>query len=129
MLYLADTLDQLGLPSLEQIKEAKWVARQNNYTYLLARSGDVQGDMNWRKQEYQSAFNHYREACQYMAMRGFPEFNRILRKLNDLLIDIPANFLPGVIDALLSYWLELGLNETYPQLPENCKEVSRHMLL
>ena len=129
LLHLADALDRLGRPSLEQIKEAKRVARQNNYSYLLARAGDVQGDMYWRKQEYQSAFNHYREACQYMAMRSFLEFNRTLRKLNDRLLEVPANFLPGVIDSLLSYWLELGLNETYPQFPEICKEVSRHMLL
>src|SRR5256885_17133205 len=85
--------------------------------------------MHWRKREYQSAFNHYREACRYMAPRGFPEFNRSLRKLNDLLLEVPVNFLPGVIDALLSYWFELGLNEKYPQFPEICKVVSRHMLL
>ncbi len=46
-----------------------------------------------------------------MAPRGYPEFNRILRKLNDLLLEIPAHFLPGVIDLLLSYWFKLGLDE------------------
>jgi tetratricopeptide (TPR) repeat protein len=129
LLFLADALDRAGFPWLEQIKAAKRIARQNNYTYLLARAGEVQGDMFWRKQEYQSAFKYYRGACRYMAMRGFPEYNRMLRKLYDLLLEIPSNFLPGVIDLLLSYWFKLELDKTYPQVPEICREVSRHMLL
>jgi len=129
LLYLAEALDRRGHPSLEQIKEAKRIARENDYTYLLARAGEVQGDMYLRRQEYQTAFKHYRVACRYMALRGSPEFNRTLRRLNDLLLEIPGNFLPGVIDSLLSYWYEMGLDERYPELPETCKEVSRHMLL
>jgi tetratricopeptide (TPR) repeat protein len=129
LLYLADALDRAGSPSDEQIKEAKRIARKNDYTYLLARAEEVQGNMYRRKQKYQSAFRHYRVACRYMALRGSLEFNRMLRKLNDALLEIPGNFLPGIIDSLLSYWYELGLDEKYPGLPETCREVNRHMLL
>jgi len=129
LLYLADALDRVGRPSDEQIKEAKRIARKNDYNYLLAQAEDVQGNMYRRRQEYQSAFRHYRVACRYMALRGSLEFNRMLRKLNDALLEIPGTFLPGVIDSLLSYWYELGLDEEYPELPETCREVSRHMLL
>jgi tetratricopeptide (TPR) repeat protein len=129
LLYLAEALERVNLPFDEQIKEAKRIARKNDYTYLLARAGEVQGDMYLRRQEYQRAFKFYRVACRYMAPRGFPEYNRTLRKLNDLLLEIPSKFLPGVIDSLLSYWYEMGLGEKYPALPEICKEVSRHMLL
>lgn len=129
LLYLAEVLDYIGQPSREQIKEAKRIARKNDYSYLLARAGDLQGDMYLRRQEYQSAFKHFGVACRYMALRGNPEFNRTLRKVNDLLLEIPSNSIPGVIDSLLTYWYELGLNEKYPELPEICREVSRHMLL
>jgi tetratricopeptide (TPR) repeat protein len=129
LLYLAEALDHIGQPSSEQIKESKRVARNNDYTYLLARAEDLQGDMYLRRQKYRSAFKHYRVACRYMASRGNPEYNRTLRKLNDLLLEVPDSFLPGVIDLLLSYWDELGLTEKYPELPEICKEISRHMLL
>src|SRR5207237_1499536 len=108
-LYLAEALDRIGRPSDEQIKEAKRIARKNDYTYLLARAEDVQGDMYLRRQEYQIAFKHYRVACRYMALRGNPEYNRMLRKLNDVLLEIPSNFLPSVIDSLLTHWFELGL--------------------
>jgi tetratricopeptide (TPR) repeat protein len=129
LLYLADTLDLLGRPAGEQIQEAKRIARLHHYDYLLARAGEIQGDMSLRKQEYQGAFKHYRVACRYMAQRSSVEFNRMLRRLNDSLLEIPPSFLPGVIDLLLSYWQELALDVAYPGLPEVCREVSRHMLL
>jgi hypothetical protein len=129
LLYFAEALDQIGLSWNEQIKEAKRIARKNDYSYLLARAGEIQGDMYLRRLEYQIAFKHYRVACRYMALRGFPEFNRTLRKLNDVLLEIPGNFLPGVIDSLLSYWYELGLDGKHPELLEICREVSRNILL
>jgi tetratricopeptide (TPR) repeat protein len=129
LLYYGEALDRIGFSWNEQIKEAKRIARNNDYTYLLARAGELQGDIYLRRKEYQSAFKHYRVACRYMSLRGFPEFNRTLRKLNDVLLEIPGNFLPGIIDSLLSYWYELGLDKKYPELLEICREVNRHMLL
>jgi tetratricopeptide (TPR) repeat protein len=129
LLYLAEVLDHLDLPSEEQVKEAKRIARRNDYSYLLARAGDVQGDMYFRKREYQSAFRYYRISCRYMTQRGSPEFDKEIRKLNDQLLVVPVGFLPGIIDSLLSYWYELGLDEKYPQLPRVCREVSRNIFL
>ncbi len=129
LLYLAVALDYLGKSPVEQIKEAKRIARANDYSYLLAQAGEIQGDMFLRRHEYQSAFKHYRVSCRYMALRGSPEFDRTLRKLNDSLLEVPPGFLPGIIDSLLSYWYELSLNETYPELLHVCREVSRNMLL
>jgi len=129
LLYLANALDYVEQPSSEQIREAKRIAREHSYTYLLALARDFQGDMAWRKKDYQAAFKHYRVACRYIAERGFPESQRALRKLNTRLLETPTNFLPGILDSLLSYWYELGLEKQYPQLPQICREVSRHMLL
>ena len=129
LLYLAEALDKAGFSSSEEVREAKQIARHNDYNVLLARASEVQGDMYLRKQDYQSAFRQYGMACRYMALRGALEYNRALRRLNDTLLEIPSNNLPGVIDSLLSRWSELGLNKEFPQLPEICREVSRHMLL
>lgn len=60
LLYLAETLDYLAQPSDALVKEAKHIARENDYSYLLARAGDIQGDMDFRKGEYQSAFRRYK---------------------------------------------------------------------
>jgi tetratricopeptide (TPR) repeat protein len=129
LLDLAESLDYAGLDSREQVREAKRVARKNNYQDLLGRADEVQGDIYYRKQEYQSAFKHYRVACRFMALRGSPIFDKFLRKLNDVLLDVPNNFLPGVVDLLLEYWYALGLDQEYPQLVSIGKEVMRHMIL
>lgn len=129
LLTLAEALDQTGQSAFEQLKEAKHIARDNSYNDLLGRAAEIQGDMSYRRQEYQSAFKYYRVACRFMALRGSPDFDRFLRKLNDVLLDVPNSFLPGVIDSLLEYWFALGLDREYPQLVSACKEVIRHMVL
>jgi tetratricopeptide (TPR) repeat protein len=129
LLYLAQALDSFGQPSQALIQEAKRIARKNNFSYLLARAGEIQGDMCLRRQEYLSTFRHYGISCRHIAERSSLEFDRTLRKLNDNLLEIPGDYLPGAIDVLRSYWSEEGLDEKYPQLPAVCKEVSRHMLL
>jgi len=129
LLYLADATDRFDLPADELMKEAKRIARNNGYSYLLAQAGEFQGDIYLRRKEYQIAFKHYRVACRYMAQRGSPEFDRTLRALNDLLLAVPSGFLPGIIDSLVTYWYELGLAENSPQLLRMCHDVSRNMLL
>lgn len=129
LLDLAESLDYVERDASDQVKEAKRIARKNNYQDLLGRASQIQGDICFRRQEYQSAFKHYRVACRSMALRGSPVFDRFLRRLNDVLLDVPSNFLPGVIDLLLEYWYALGLDQEYPQLVSTCKEVSRHMIL
>lgn len=129
LLYLAQAQDRLEQPTQLAIQEAKRIARKNNFSYLLARAGEIQGDIHLRKEEYLSAFKNYGISCRYLAERSSLEFDRSLRKLNDKLLDIPANYLPGIIDVLRSYWSESGLDGKYSQLPAICKEVSRNMLL
>jgi tetratricopeptide (TPR) repeat protein len=129
LLYLALTCDYMELPLAEHIKEAKRIAWRNDHSYVLAFAEEIQGDMLLRRGEYLSAFKHYRVACRYYAERSRPEYDKFLHNLNDKLLELPANYLPGVIDLLLSYWSELELDKSYPQLPGICREVSRHMLL
>jgi tetratricopeptide (TPR) repeat protein len=129
LLYLAQAFENLDQPAQAFFKEGKRIARKFNYSYLLAVAGEIQGDLSLKRVDYLSAFKHYGTACRYMAERSTPEFNRILRKVNDRLLDIPSDYLPGVIDVLRSYWTEFELDEKYPQLSIICKEVSRHMLL
>jgi tetratricopeptide (TPR) repeat protein len=129
LLYLAQAYDGKGKPFQEQIREAKRIARTNDFGYLLARAGEIQGDLYLKKREYLRASKGYVIACRYMAERSSLEFERMLRRLNDILLGMPASYLPGVIDTLLSYWYEWGLDKHYPELPVVCREVSRHMLL
>jgi hypothetical protein len=130
LLYLADALDRFGLPSMHHVQEAKRIARKNDYKILLGKAGEVQGDMYYRKQDYRGAFKYYRVACHYLALRGSPGFDRFLRRqVNDRLIEMPGNFLPGAIDALLQYWYDMGLDKEYPELLDVCREVSKHMIL
>ncbi len=129
LLYLVEVLDHLGYPSLEQVKEAKRIARKHDYKVLLGKAGEVQGDICYRRQDYRGAFKYYRVACHYLALRGSPEIDRFLRRLHDRLLEMPGNFLPGALDSLLQYWYDMGLNETYPQLLHVCREVSQHMVL
>lgn len=129
LLYLAASLEHLGQPSSELIKEAKRISRKHGYNGLLGKAGEIQGDMYYSKQEYQRAFKFYRIACRYIALRGSPEFERFLRKLYDVLLEIPTSFLPGAVDSLLEYWFDLGMDKEYPQLLNICREVSEHMVL
>lgn len=129
LLDLVTSLDHLGLSTDVQMREAKRIARKHNYYRLLGRAGEIQGDIFFRRQEYQRAFKHYRVACRYMTLQGTRTFERFLRRLNDVLLDLPSNVLPGAIDSLLEYWYDLGLEKEYPQLLRTCKGVIRHVIL
>jgi hypothetical protein len=129
LLYLALALDYLERPSDEHIREAKQIARRNGHSYLMALARELQGDICFRRSAYQRAFKHYRVACHYYAERSKPEHDKFLNSLYNKMLELPAAYLPGVTDLLLSYWHALGLDKSYSQLPDICREISRHMLL
>ncbi len=128
LLFLADALDHLGLSSSEQIEEAKSIAYEGKDVSLKGRVQEVQGDILLRKQEYLHAFVHYRVACHDMALQGSQEYERIMRKVNDILLEIPEKFLSSVLDVLRSYWYEMDLDKTYPAVIEMCREISNYKL-
>src|SRR5205085_9961773 len=101
LIGLAESLEHIGQSSIQVLKEAKRISYRYSYHYLLGRAEEIQGDVEYKLQKYRAAFKHYRVACRSMALYSHLEFERFLRKIDDLLIDTPTDFLPGIIDTLL----------------------------
>ena len=130
-LYLAEVYDHLGKPPQELMREAKRIALQINNKFLLGFANRIQGEIHYRRREYAATFRYYRVACKYMALYSPIEFDKILRRLFDLMLgpDIPNTQLISAIDSLLEYWYDLGLDKVYPQIPDLCKEVRTEIVL
>ncbi len=127
LLALAESLEHLGQPATQMLKEAKRIAGENNYYLLLGLAEEMQGDFEYKAERYRNAFKHYRVACKYFAHYNPVQLQKFLRRLVDLLLDTPEPFLPGIVDLLLDYWFDLKLDKTYPDLLETCKEVRKYM--
>jgi len=127
LLALAESLEHLERPANQILKEAKQISGKNNYYLLLGRAEEIQGDFEYKADRFRDAFKHYRVACKYLAQHNTVQFEKILRKLVDLLLDMPRDLLPGIIDLLLEYWYNLELDKSYPALLDTCKEVRRYM--
>jgi tetratricopeptide (TPR) repeat protein len=129
LLYLAIAQERSGQSSSELIREVKRISRRNEYHGLLGKLAEMHADIYYERHDYARAFRQYRVACYYNAKRGPLEFNRFLRKLDDVLLEIPKSFLPTAIDALLEYWFDVGMEESHPQLLDICRGVSLHTVL
>jgi tetratricopeptide (TPR) repeat protein len=129
LLYLSEALEHQDRPMNQFLSNAKRISSKNAYYDLLGHAEEFQGDIDYKAHEYYFAFKHYRAAARYMAQYNPVQFKKFRQKLVDVLIDTPNNFLPGALDALLSYWYDLKLDKRYPELLNVCKEVRRHMIL
>lgn len=126
---LAEVFERIGQhqQSNEFLKEAEEISSKYNYSYLLGRAEELKGDIHFREHEYLAAFSNYRIACRYLALYSPLQFEKFLRKLIDLLLATPITQLPRILDLLISYWTDLKLDESHPELINACKEVSRHI--
>ena len=127
LLALAESLEQLGQPADRILKEAKQIAAKNNYYLLLGLAEEIQGDFEYKAERYRNAFKHYRVTCKYFAQYNPVQFQKFLRRLVDLLLDMPEPLLLSMVDLLLDYWFDLKLDKTYPALLDTCKEVRKYM--
>jgi tetratricopeptide (TPR) repeat protein len=126
---LAEVYEHLE-QSLDQILiEAEQIAYVQGYLFLLGRIEAIRGNIEYKAKNYRIAFRHYRVAARNMALHNPIQFEQFLRRLTDLLLDLPTQQLPGAIDSISSYWIDHELDKNYPELLTACREVSRHMIL
>ncbi len=120
--YLADMLDQMGLPAQSEIEEARKVAHNE---LMQGRVEEVQGDIYYRHGQYRAAFERYAEACKFVAQYGQLDFLKLLRKLEDRLLDTPDELLPATLTVLMTYWSDNHLDDEYPDFSAVCRLVQR----
>jgi tetratricopeptide (TPR) repeat protein len=129
LLALVTVLAQMGQPVTQEIQEVKRISSKGRYYDLLGQAEELQGNSDYKEARYRAAFKHYRATARYLAYFNHLQFEKFLRRLFDLLIEIPNNLLPGVIDSLLEYWYDFHLDKSHPELIDLCKEVRKHMIL
>jgi hypothetical protein len=109
--------------SLHLYEDAEKICETYGYNELRSRAKEYQGDKKFQQQEYQLAFQYYGEACHFITYYNVVEYQKILRKVIDALLEIPYTEINPIIDGLISYWIERGLNVKYPELINLCEEV------
>lgn len=122
LMYLADVLDRMGQPIQAQLAEARQVAPN---TLMQGRIEEIQGDIYYRSGLYQAAFERYAECCRLTAQYGEVDFLKVLRTLENHLLDTPEEVLPAMLTFLLNYWSENHLDEEYPDFSAVCRLVQR----
>ena len=105
------------------LREAEDISQKWNYFDLLGHASEFQGDIDYDAGRYEKAFLHYREYCYNMARRNILEYGKALRKLTDKLVEIPKAQLHPIIDMLILYWNEQGMEEAFPDFANTCKEI------
>ena len=110
---LADVLERLEQhdQSLHALREAETIAARYNYYYLLGVAEDFQGDNRYKVGSYQLAFKHFGEYCYYMAQYNPVQRDKAVRKTTDLLLNVPSEEIPIILDELVTRWSSLGLSE------------------
>lgn len=122
LMYLADVLDRMGQPMQDQLEEARQVAPNK---LMQGRIEEIQGDIYYRRGQYQEAFERYAEACKLTAQYGEVDFLKVLRELENHLLDTPEEVLPTILPFLLNYWSDNHLDEEYPDFSAVCRLVQR----
>lgn len=122
LVYLADVLDEMGQPAQSLLDEARSIAPNE---LMQSRVEEVQADIYYRRGEYQAAFEYYAESCKFAAQYGQVDFLKLLRTLEDQLLDTPAELLPAILSTLLNYWSDNHLDEEYPDFSATCRLVQR----
>lgn len=122
LMYLADVLDHMGQPIQAQLEEARQVAPNK---LMQGRIEEIQGDIYYRYGQYQAAFERYAECCKLTTQHGEVDFYKVLRKLENCLLETPEDVLPPILSFLLNYWADNHLDEKYPDFSAVCRLVQR----
>src|SRR2546428_5551916 len=131
LIDLADALERLNQHGQSQraLKEAEVIAKRYNYNLLLGIAEEFQGVLRHREGDYRRAFEHFAASCRYMALYNPIRYSKALRKLLDTLLKTPRNELSAVTTALVAYWSEQELAESFPEFIRTCDEVRDLMVL
>ena len=127
---LADTLERFGRHEDSQrvLQTAQKIATQYRYYYLLGVSEEFQGDHHYQD-SYQIAFQHYARYVRYMALYNKVQYGKALRKTIDLLLDTPRHVIPSLINLLMAYWSTEKMEQTHPELINECQAISKSGLI
>ena len=109
--------------SKQAYNEADVICQKYGYNELLSRAREYRGDRSFQLENYQVAFQHYGEACRYITYHNFVQYQRVVRKIVDALLEMPYGEINAVVETLIKYWVEQGLNVDYPELISSCEEV------
>jgi hypothetical protein len=104
-------------------QEAREISLKYNYSYLLGVSSTSEGNVLYQADNYKEAFRNYGEACYYMTQYNDLEYNRVLRKMIDMLFEMPSQEIGPIVDELIAYWSAQRLDKDYPNFISSCQEV------
>ena len=131
MIDLADALQHLEQQErvLQILQEAQDIATRENYFKLLGRVEQMRGEACCSLKDYVTAFQHFALFCKYMAFYNASELSISIRKVIDVLLDVPKSEVPSIVQELLTYWKTHILDADYPELIEPFQEVDTLMVL
>ncbi|MBV9228928.1 MAG: ATP-binding protein, partial [Chloroflexi bacterium] len=115
LIDLCEALEHLGKHEASQRawQEAKEIATRENYSFLLARGEEIQGDLYYNAGDYAKAYEYYGEFCYQKALYNELEYSKAQRKLTDLLVVLPAKQIAPIVDSLVAYWSARGLDKDH----------------
>lgn len=122
---LGVTLGRMGLHDVseQELQLADKISKRYNYHLLLGLSFEARGDLLYDVTNYQAAFQAYGEACRHLTAYNTLRFNQMVRKLTDLLLQVPDEEIGSVVNDLVAYWTEHDLAQTHPELMKACAEI------
>ncbi len=99
------------------------LAIQYRYYSLLGKAENFQGVMSYQREDYNTAFGHFIQACHYMALFNSLRYNEAIRSLTECLLQIPKNSRPSIISMIRAYWSDNDLDTMHPELVHACQEL------
>lgn len=105
------------------LEQAEEICTKYNYVYILGTAHQSQGNVLYARGMYLEAFRLYARACQSMADYNMLWYNKSMRQLVDALFGAPPEEVKVIVDMLISYWQEQGLDQKYPDFITTCEEV------
>jgi tetratricopeptide (TPR) repeat protein len=105
------------------LQQAEEICTKYNYVYIQGTAYQSQGQVLYEQGAYSEAFHLFAQACQYMATYNMLHYNKSIRQLVDTLFGVPPQEVKAIVDALIGYWQEQGLDQKFPDFIPTCEEV------
>ena len=125
LIGLASLEIQTDKTSLEYLSVAEKIVYENNYNVFIGEIEFLRGEYELSVDNVRQAFRHFGAACRNIALHNEIQYPKALRKITDLLLDLPKPILASTADMLISYWIDHKMDTKYPEFVEACSEVNR----
>jgi tetratricopeptide (TPR) repeat protein len=122
---LLEALSHLGRHQEAQAawREARTIAEEEGYRWLLGRGEDVLGDLALAEGRWEEAMAHAVESCTGMTRHHVLAYHKALRRLLERLLALPLEAIPAMAQRVREDWRQRGLAEQYPELAQACEEI------